>query len=240
MTDEMADQKPGDEQAQFIWSKKPKGLAKLFMKKADRRKLQSGRHLHFLVYSWGFRRIDGDKELSGRWEEVAALSQFVMKFTLNGAHTRTDCAYWGRLADGRPFGFSGSLWPAQARDLAQAGPPAVTGATTPVNVGQLGRIFTARVGDALLPGAISRFDAGQTATFGPFTVGPAGIAKDGESAAWDEIENVRTHDGFVRVKKTGTRRAWQEVPQPQVPNDFVFEALARTVLARRTGDGPAT
>jgi hypothetical protein len=47
----MTDQKPDDEQAQFIWRKKPKGLDKLFMKKEDRRKIKSGRYLHFLVYS---------------------------------------------------------------------------------------------------------------------------------------------------------------------------------------------
>jgi hypothetical protein len=163
-----------------------------------------------------------------------------MKFVLNGAHTRTDYACWGRLEDGRPFGFSDSLWPAQSRSLAQPSLRAVPGVTTAVNAGQLGRIFTARVSDVMLPRAISQFDAGQSAAFGPFTVGPAGITEDGESLTWDEIENVQTHDGFVRVKKAGTRRAWKEVPQPQVPNDFVFEALARTVLARRTGDGPAT
>jgi hypothetical protein len=109
----------------------------------------------------------------------------------------------------------------------------VPGVTTAINVGQLGRIFTTRVAEILLPKAISQFNAGQSITFGPFTVGPTGIAESDDSVAWDEVENVQTQSGFVSVTKAGRRRAWKEVPQPQVPNDFVFEALVRTILTQR-------
>lgn len=237
MMDKMADQEPGDEQAQFIWNKKSRSLDKLFMKKEDRRKIKSGRYLHFLVYSWGFRSIDGDNELSGRWEDVATIAQFIMKFALNGINTRTDYAFVGHLEDGRSFGFRDSLWPAESRNITQASLRAVHGVTTAVNAGQLGRIFTARVADVLLPKAISQFNAGQSTTFGPFTVGPAGITEGDESVTWDEVESVQTQSGVVSVKKVGTWRAWKKVPQLTVPNDFVFEALVRTVLAQRTGDG---
>lgn len=237
MMDRMADQKPGGEQAQFIWRKAPRSLDKLFMKKEDRRKLKSGRYLHVLVYSWGFRRIDGDDELSGRWEEVAEFSRFIMEFAVNGARTRADHAYWGHLEDGRSFGFGDSLWPSASRSSAQASLSAVPGVTTAVNVGQLGRIFTDRVASVLLPKAISQFNAGQSTTFGPFTVGPPGITEGDESVTWHEVEGVQTQGGFVRVQKVGTRPAWKKVAQPEVPNDFVFEALVRTVLAHRSGDG---
>lgn len=237
MMDEMPDQKSGDEQAQFVWHKKPRGLDKLLMKKEDRRNLKSGRYLHFLVYSWGFREIDGDNELSGRWEEVTEFTQFIMEFSLNGAPTSAKHISWGYLEDGRSFAFSDTLWPSTSRNSAQASLAAVPGVTTAVNVGQLGRIFTDRVASVLLPKAISQFNAGQSTTFGPFTVGPTGITEGDESVTWDEVEDVQTQSGFVSVRKVGTRRAWKKVAQPEVPNDFVFEALVRTVLAQRSGDG---
>lgn len=235
MVDEMDDPKSGDEQAQFIWRKKVRGLDKLFLNKEDRKKLKSGRYLHFLVYSWGFRNIDGDDELTGRWEEITDLSRFALRFVINGAHTRTDYACWGHLEGERPFGFGDALWPGQDRDIEHANLSAVPGVTTAINAGQLGWIFTTRVAEILLPKAISQFNAGQSITFGPLTVGPGGISEGGDSLTWDEVGDVRTEESFVNVRKVGTRRAWKKVTQPEVPNDFVLEALVRTILAQRSG-----
>jgi hypothetical protein len=107
------------------------------------------------------------------------------------------------------------------------------GVTTAVTIEQLGRIFRARVTSVLLPKAISRFNAGQSMSFGPLTVGPAGITAGDESVTWAEVQDVQTRSGFVNVKKAGQWRAWSKVVVAQIPNYFVFNALVRAVLAQR-------
>ena len=232
---QMTDQQSGDEQAQFAWSNEPKGLAKLFLGKEKRQDLASGRNLRVSVFSWGFRWVDGDEELSGRWDEVAELRYGAGRnLTYGTIPGPTTYVYWVVLTNGRAFGFSGVLSPRASRASAQVSLRAVPGVTTVVTIEQLGRVFRARVTSVLLPRAISRFNAGQSTSFGPLTVGPAGITAGDESVTWAEVQDVQTRNGFVNVKKAGQWRAWNRVLVAQIPNYFVFDALVRAVVAQRS------
>jgi hypothetical protein len=234
MLDEMADQQSGDEQTQFTWSTEPKGLAKLFVGKGKRQDIESGRNLRVSVFSWGFRWVNADKELSGRWDEVAELRQGASRTLAYGTIPGpTTYQYWVVLADGRACTFIGVLGVAASRASAQVSLRVTPGVTTAVTIEQLGRIFRARVTSVLLPKAISRFNAGQSISFGPLTVGPAGITAGDESVTWAEVQDVQTRSGFVNVKKAGQWRAWSKVVVAQIPNYFVFNALVRAVLAQR-------
>lgn len=103
----------------------------------------------------------------------------------------------------------------------------------PVTIEQLGRLVTDAVTRIQLPKAIERFNAGQGLSFGPLTVDPAGISAGDQSLAWDEIEDVRTRQGVVTVKKAGKWLSWHKVGVSQIPNYFVFDVLVRAILAQR-------
>jgi hypothetical protein len=233
----MTDRQPDNQPAQFVYSFEPTGLAKLFIGKDGRRHLAAGRLLRVSVFPWGFEWIKGDEELSARWGEVSSLTQGVTKHLYGGFHSYTDYVYWVTLSNRQSFSFSGRLSAAETRGRAQRGPSSRNGATTAITIEQLGRIFTERVTSVMLPVAMSRFNAGQSTSFGVLTVGPAGIAVGGESVTWDEVHGLQARGGVVSVMKKGERRAWKGVPVFMVPNYFVFDALVRTVLTQRSADG---
>lgn len=214
------DKMAGDEQAQFTWTS------------------ESGRHLCVSVFSWGFRWDNGDQELSARWEDVVELRGSPVRDVVYGSiPLTTHYGHWVVLADGRECGFGGTLGTTDSLKSANESLRAIHGVTKAVTIEQLGRIFTARVTSVLLPGAISRLNAGQSTSFGPLTVGPTGITAGDESVAWDQVKDVRTRDGRVYVKKVGRWRAWKRVLVLEIPNYFVFDALVRAVLAQRPAAG---
>lgn len=140
-----------------------------------------------------------------------------------------------RLSNGRACYFDRRLRAAEARESERTSPRAVPGATTAITVEQLGRIFAARVTRLQLPVAISRYRVGQSISFGVLSVSQAGIGVGDESVTWDEVEDVQTKDGHVRVYKQGERGHWKDAPASMVPNYFVFDARVHTVLSERSG-----
>lgn len=217
----------------FAWIPEQKGLAKLLMSADKKQAAAQGRSLRFLVYPWGITWINGSHETAGRWEEMTQVWQTISLYLRNGAHERTEYGYKIQLADGRTWTFQGALrGRAAARSEAEQ-PQRVPGTTVPVTVEQLGRLVTDAVTRIQLPKAIERFNAGQSLSFGPLTVDPAGISAGDQSLAWDEIEDVRTRQGVVTVKKAGKWLSWHKVGVSQIPNYFVFDVLVRAILARR-------
>jgi hypothetical protein len=188
------------------------------------------------VFSWGFTWINGDDELSARWDEVADIVQNATRHRHQGLLAPPDYIeyhYAVRLADGRSRGFKGRLMASQARASQTASLSPVPGVTTPVTIEQLGRLLEHRVTRAQLPKAIARFSAGEAIAFGPLMVSRAGIGAGGEVLGWNEVKEVSTHSGTVVVRKAGKRLAWKTVSVRQVPNYFVFDALVGAILAQR-------
>lgn len=199
-----------------------------------RQDIASGRSKRVLVFPWGFQWISGEKELAARWEQVASVTRNVVRHLVYGVHTRTSYYYSFRLADGRSLTIRGVLGSRKARASQAAKLTATPGVTTPVTIEQLGRILEAAVTRVQLPKAIELFSAGQTISFGPLQVSPAGIAAGNQSLTWAEIEAVQTRSGSVIVRKSGKWLMWKSVRVSQIPNYFVFDALVRAILAQQS------
>jgi hypothetical protein len=187
----------------FAWIPESKGLAKLLIGAKKRQAAAEGRSLRFFVFPWGVGWIDGEEEISARWDEVTHLWQAVTRHSTNGVPTHTDYRYTLQLANGRSRAFSGALKARAAKQSEATRLSHTPGGTTPVTIEQLGRLLTTGVIQTQLPKAIARFNAGQPVSFGPLAMSPAGIAIGDRSLPWSEVEGVRTVQGIVSVKKSG-------------------------------------
>jgi hypothetical protein len=114
---------------------------------------------------------------------------------------------------------------------------ATPGVTTEVTIEQLGRLLQDGVTRVRLPEAFRLFNAGQTITFGPVAVSPAGISDGKQLVPWSEVQDVQIRRGIVTVKKAGKWLAWKTVFVRKIPNYRVFDALVRAILARRPPTG---
>jgi hypothetical protein len=224
-------------QPDFAWIPERKRLAKLFTGVKQREAVAQGRSPRYFVFPWGVSWINGDEEVSARWGEVGEVWRAVTRHSTNGVHTHTEYVYTLKLADGRSGGFRGRLRRRQARASQAVRLEPVSGVTTPVTIEQLGRLLDEGVTRAKLPQAIDRFNAGQAVSFGPLTVSPSGISADDRALPWSEIQQVRTWQGYVSVRKSGKWLAWKTARVAQIPNYFVFDALVRAILAQRPPSG---
>ena len=229
----MAQQQDHGEQPQFAWVPQKTGLGKLFMGGKQRQALAEGTSRRMLVYSWGFRWINGDIDVSVRWEELAYVWQASTRHYTRGAHTNTDYSYKLQLSDGRSWGFSGTLWTKEDLKSRKKELIPTAGVTTPVTVEQAGRLLEMGVTRVQLPRVTERFRAGQAVSFGPLTVSQQGIAAGDESLPWSEVQEVRTWNGVVSVKKAGKWLSWNKAPVGQIANYFVFDALVRSIIAEK-------
>ncbi|MER6400953.1 DUF6585 family protein [Kitasatospora sp. NPDC001603] len=90
---------------------------------------------------------------------------------------------------------------------------------------------------AQLPGAVAALDSGGRLEFGRLwlTVDAVGSAR--ESAQWQEIQEIKVFDGFVKLRVAGRWRALTHAAVSTIPNFFVFLALAEHL--RRSAGRPA-
>jgi hypothetical protein len=105
------------------------------------------------------------------------------------------------------------------------------GSETP-NVDDLGEVVVAEVTRRLVPWYASVIAEGGTVELGPFTVGPPGIAKDGDLVPWAYVDEVVVSNGVVYVRSTGGQVA-MAATVGQVPNALALAAVSRQVLAWR-------
>jgi hypothetical protein len=220
------------EQADFAWIPESKGLAKLFMGSQARRNEADGRSLRFFVYPWGIHWIDGDEEVSARWTDVDVWRE-VTRHYANGVAVATEYRYTVQVADGPAKIIHGRLRPGAARSSEAARLVPRQGTTTMVTVEQLGRLIESGVTRSHLPWVLDRFRGGHPVSFGPLTVSRGGITAGDQSVSWSEIQEVRTVDGLVSVRRGGKWIPWKRVRVSKIANYFVFEALVRSVLTQR-------
>jgi hypothetical protein len=99
------------------------------------------------------------------------------------------------------------------------------------DVGDLGEVVVAEVTRRLVPWYTSVIADGGTVELGPFTVGPPGIAKDGELVPWAHVEEVVVSNGVVYVHSTEGRVALAATVG-QVPNALALAAVCGQALDR--------
>jgi hypothetical protein len=222
---------------EFAWIPEWKGLSKVFLGTQKKQDIANGRSLRVFVYPWGFHWINGNDEFTAQWSEVLGIFHHVTRHSTNGVPTYTEYHYAMQLSGGRTRAIKGTLRARAASQSQGTRMQAVPGATMPVTIEQLGRLLESGVTRDQLPRAIECFRAGQTVSFGPLTVSPAGIASGPNMVPWHEVQGVRTASGYVHVKKAGKWLAWKTVAVAKIPNYFVFDALVQAILAQRQHAG---
>jgi hypothetical protein len=220
-------------QPEFEWIPQWKGLAKVFLEPQKKQEIANGRSLRVFVHPWGFHWINGKDEFTSQWSEVVAIFRHVTRHSTNLIPTHTEYSYTVHLKGG-PWRRVKANLPARAAAKSRSTRlQAVPGTTIPVTIEQLGRLLESGVTRDQLPKAIVLFNAGQTVSFGPLKVTPAGLSSGTDLVPWAEVQGVATTHGFVQVKKAGKWLAWKTVPVAKIPNYFVFDALVQAILAQR-------
>lgn len=159
------------------------------------------------VFSEGFAFTRGGKVDALRWEQIDSMLFSIVKRYMNGIYTGTQHKYTIRGIDGRQFVLNDRI----------------------NNVGQLGETLSAMVTRVKLPEVIAAFKAGETITFGPFSVSLQGVSNGKELIAWEQIKEFRVNNGFVTVKKEGKWLNWSSVQVATIPNFFIFLALVNAI-----------
>ncbi len=83
-----------------------------------------------------------------------------------------------------------------------------------------------------LPEAVRLVQQGQTLRFGPFGVGPHGIDNGRETLPWSQIRELQVIQGEIRIRKDGKWLSWSRADVGDIPNFFVFFAVAQSLAAR--------
>jgi hypothetical protein len=83
-----------------------------------------------------------------------------------------------------------------------------------------------QVTTAQLPCAVAAVQAGQTLEFGGFAVNAERLTAGGKSVAWVDVQQIKTDKGYLSVKQQGRWLNMTVRAVSQIPNFFVFRALA--------------
>jgi len=160
---------------------------------------------HVYVFEQGMIETDTNGATDYRWDQIEWVTQAITIHRTNGIKTGTTYLYTVRRVDGK---------------------------TTKIThfydrIAQLGNTIADRVTDVQLPRAIDALRAGQTVTFGDLSLNMTGMASAGKGALpWTEIQKVTVNQGVVSVAKQGKWLSWSAKQARDIPNLFVFLALA--------------
>jgi len=85
------------------------------------------------------------------------------------------------------------------------------------------------------PKLMARYDKGKVADFGTLGISKEGLHYGDSVLEWDEIDAVKTQQGFISVSKRGKWFNWCNIAASQVPNLWVFLSMVDQVkgLKRR-------
>ena len=159
------------------------------------------------VFSDGFVFTRGSKLDALRWEQINSMLMSVTRRYMNGIYTGTQHKYTIRGIDGREFVLNDRI----------------------TNVGQLGDSISAMVTRTRLPEVVAAYKAGETITFGPFSVNQQGASNGKELIPWEQIKEFRVNNGIVTVRKEGKWLNWSSAPVSTIPNFFLFIALVEAI-----------
>ncbi|MBI3862188.1 MAG: hypothetical protein HY290_09865 [Planctomycetia bacterium] len=100
----------------------------------------------------------------------------------------------------------------------------------------IGTVYS-RVSSEIIAPLQSDLAAGKVVTFGPFEVGPGGIAYKGKVLAWDDVAVLRIEIGSLgrrlRLRASGSLLPWCYCNLESFPNGVLFPDLLRVVCPSR-------
>jgi hypothetical protein len=105
------------------------------------------------------------------------------------------------------------------------------------DVGPLADLLQAKVAAHLWPRMIMRLTAGEEVIFGPLTMNRIGVSNRRETIPWSELEAITIAEGVLQITKTHGWLSWPRIEAREIPNLYVFLALADNTLKTRHEQG---
>ncbi len=150
------------------------------------------RDLCVTLFSEGFTYTCGGKTEVVPWADVAE----VLALAINVKHQVTRYKYTVGLTDGRTYVFDSHV----------------------SRVGGLGKAIEQHTLQRMLPRAQEAFNQGETVRFAHLGVSKAGLSRGEAVLSWDQVADVKLHNGWLTVHQKGQRRPWINLSASKVPN----------------------
>lgn len=167
----------------------------------------SWRGSHAQLFERGFVLARAGKTMSARWDDVASVTQNIVRIRYNFIPVWTSYKYTVALNNGDSMlinnGFS--------------------------KVGKLGENVQRISANTLLPRAIGAYNSGAALPFGKFSVSQAGISNGQETLPWSDLDRVTFANGALLVMRKGKRMRWAAAPIRTTPNVYVLTGLVNYV-----------
>lgn len=157
------------------------------------------------LYERGFAYKDAQGVHQVRWEDIEAVWQNITRHYVNGIPTGTTYVYTVQTKDHTKY-----LLDKYLADVQKLGT-------------EVQRCTSAELG----PRYWQAIQGGQTLQFGPLAISQQGITAGAKSLKWSELKAIRIRAGVISVKRDKGWFDWTRVTVPQIPNFFVFIALAQ-------------
>lgn len=169
------------------------------------------------VFSWrgaqaqlferGFVISRAGKTVAARWEDIASVTQYVVRMRYYGIPVWTSHRYDVALTNGDSLrinnGFS--------------------------KVGKLGEAVQRMSANVLLPRAIATYNSSAPVPFGKLSVSQAGISNGQETLPWSDLNQLTFNNGSLLIMRKGKRMRWAAVQVRKTPNIYVLTGLVSYV-----------
>jgi len=147
------------------------------------------------------------------WNQATEVWQSITRHYTNGVYTGTTYQYTLQRGDGYKIKLD----------------------NTTKGIAELGQAVTRGITQELVPRAMNSIRAGQTLTFGRFSVNQQGIGNGKEFIPWPQVQAVNVNRGQVTVKKAGKFLNWGSAMVAKIPNFFVFLAVSEEMIRQVSG-----
>lgn len=169
------------------------------------------------VFSWrgaqaqlferGFVIARAGKTVAARWEDIASVTQYIIRMRYYGIPVWTSHKYTVALNNGDSLLINNGFG----------------------KVGKLGEAVQRMSANVLLPRAIAAYNSGAVLPFGKFSVSQAGISNGQETLPWSDLNQLTFGNGNVLIMRKGKRLRWAATRVRQTPNIYVLTGLVSYV-----------
>ncbi len=163
----------------------------------------SWRGAHAQLFERGFVLSRAGKTMDARWEDIASVTQYVVRMRYYGIPVWTSHRYDVTLNNGDAFRINNGF----------------------ARVGKLGEAVQRMSTNVLLPRAIAAYTSGAVLPFGKLSVSQAGISNGQETLPWSDLNQLTFQNGSVILTRKGKRVRWTAAPIRKTPNVYVLNGL---------------
>ena len=164
---------------------------------------------HVYVCKEGFIFTTGKKNEPFRWDAIAGVWLEIKNYSSYGVKVGSTYKYTVQRNDGEKLVLDEKF----------------------IEVDALGNTVTQETTQSMLPRTLEDFNAGKTIAFGPLSLNQQGISNGKNMLPWSEVSGIGINKGMVLVGKKGKKLNWLTIEVAKVPNVFVFDALARSLVS---------